>query len=460
MTRPSRSHLPLPARFVPPMHVAIVTAGGAGMFCGSCLQDNALARALLAAGEEVSLVPTYTPLTLDTADQSLAGPGGGRVFLGGINLYLEHKAGFWAKLPRRLTRVLDSRWALRLSSKLGVSNDAADLGPLTLDMLRGEDGPQRRGIAELVDWIVNRLRPDAVVFSNALLVGPLRELKKAFPGPVWCTLQGDDIFLDGLREPYQSAALAMISDRAADPAHGFTGFLAHSDYYADHMAETLALPRGRFRTLPLLLEPAAFPEEPPPAGDGGEAFTIGYFARVCPEKGLHQLVDAVELLRTRRPEVTWKLLAGGYLGPRDRRYFRKLRRRTAGWGDGFEYAGSPAGLAGKVAVFRRFDLLSVPTVYREPKGLPVLEGWACGVPCVQPAHGAFPELLADVPAGLLFPPGEVEELAAAIERLHDDPARRRALGRAGYEGVRRVHGPAAVAARFRAILAERPAAVP
>ncbi|MFH5803632.1 glycosyltransferase family 4 protein [Alienimonas sp. DA493] len=438
------------------MHVAIVTAGGAGMFCGSCLQDNALARALTAAGEEISLIPTYTPLTLDTADESLLGPGRGRVFLGGINLYLEHQSKLWGRLPRWLVRVLDSRWALKLSSKLGVSNDAANLGPLTVDLLRGEEGPQRRGIEELVDWIVNRLKPDAVAFSNALLVGPVRELRKSFDGPVWCTLQGDDIFLDALKEPHQSAALAMISDRAGDDRYGFTGFLTHSEYYADHMAETLALPRDRFRTLPLLLAPDGYPEAPPADDERppGDAFTVGYFARICPEKGLHNLVDAVALLRERRPEVNWKLLAGGYLGPRDKRYFRGLRKRTKSWGAGFEYAGAPATLAEKTAILRRFDLLSVPTDYREPKGLPVLEGWACGVPCVQPAHGAFPELLAGVPGGVLVEPGDVHALAAAIEELHDDPDRRRALGAAGHVGVRAVHGPAAVAERFKRILSE------
>ncbi|QDT14562.1 glycosyltransferase family 4 protein [Alienimonas californiensis] len=434
------------------MHVAIVTAGGAGMFCGSCLQDNALARALMASGEEVSLIPTYTPLTLDTKDESLLGPGRGRVFLGGINLYLEHQSKLWGRLPRWFVRFLDSRWALKLSSKLGVSNDAANLGPLTIDLLRGELGPQRRGIEELVDWIVNRLKPDAVVFSNALLVGPVRELRKSFDGPIWCTLQGDDIFLNALREPHQSAALAMISDRAGDDCHGFTGFLTHSEYYADHMADTLALPRDRFRTLPLLLEPNGFPEAPPAERPNEGPFTVGYFARICPEKGLHNLVEAMELLRERRPEVQWALLAGGYLGPRDQRYFRGLKKRTKSWGNGFEYAGAPNTLAEKASILQRFDVLSVPTVYREPKGLPVLEGWACGVPCVQPAHGAFPELLHGVPGGVLVPPGDARALAAALEALHDDPDRRRALGAAGHAGVRAVHGPTAVAERFKAIL--------
>ena len=436
------------------MHVAILTAGGAGMYCGSCLQDNALARAWHAAGHEVSLIPAYTPLTLDTEDESLSGPGGGRVFLGGVNLYLKHKSRLWRRLPAWLTGLADRRAVLKLSSKLGVSNDAADLGPLTVDLLRGELGPQRAGIDELVGWVADGLKPDAVLFSNALLVGPLRELKRRFGGPVWCVLQGDDIFLDGLREPHKSAALAMISDRAAE----FTGFFAHSEYYADHMADYLALPRDKFRTLPLLLDPAGFPDEPPAARAGGD-FTVGYFARVCPEKGLHALVEAVGRLRDRRPDVNWKLLAGGYLGPRDRRYFAGIKKATADWGGAFEYAGSPDSLAEKRAIYERFDLLSVPTVYREPKGLPVLEGWACGVPCVQPAHGAFPELVASTGGGELFDPGDVAELADRIERLRDDPDRRRDLGAAGFQGVRAKHGPAAVAAALHFQLSE-PAPAP
>ena len=436
------------------MHVAILTAGGAGMYCGSCLQDNALARAWHAAGHEVSLIPAYTPLTLDTADESLAGPGAGRVFLGGVNLYLKHKSRLWRRLPRWLTGLTDSRAVLKLSSKLGVSNDAADLGPLTVDLLRGEHGPQRAGIEELVGWIADGLKPDAVLFSNALLVGPLRELKQRFAGPVWCVLQGDDIFLDALREPHKSAALAMISDRAA----AFTGFFTHSDYYADFMADYLALPRAKFRTLPLLLDAAGFPEDAPAPRGGGE-YTIGYFARVCPEKGLHVLVDAVRRLRERRPEVGWKLLAGGYLGPRDKKYFAGVKKATADWGGGFEYAGSPDTLAAKRAIFERFDVLSVPTTYREPKGLPVLEGWACGVPCVQPAHGAFPELVNSTGGGLLFDPGDAAELADRLEQLYDDPDRRRELGAAGFAGVRVKHGPAAVAAALHFQLSEPAPAV-
>lgn len=58
-------------------HIAIITAGGAGMFCGSCMHDNTWARSLMAAGCQVSLIPTYTPIRVDEANVS-----SDRVFLG------------------------------------------------------------------------------------------------------------------------------------------------------------------------------------------------------------------------------------------------------------------------------------------------------------------------------------------------------------------------------------------
>ena len=423
------------------MHIAILTAGGAGMFCGSCMQDNSWARMLRDAGEEVTLIPTYTPLTLDEEDQSER-----RVFLGGVNLYLEHRSRLWGMLPKALTRVLDAPWVLRAASKLGVSNDAAALGDLTVELLRGELGPQRREIDELVDFLARQLKPDAIVFSNALIVGPLRKLRAAYVGPIWCVLQGDDLFLNDLPEPHRTRAVAEIRERAAD----FDGFLTHSEYYADHMAALLGLPRGKFRRIPLGIDADRHGSGPREDRVDGGGFTLGYFARVCPEKGLHALPPALRIVRERHPGV--RLVAGGYLGPRDRGYFRKLTRDARDLGDAFEYAGSPATAQEKAALYRRFDALSVPTTYREPKGLPVLEAWSHGVPVVQPDHGAFGELIAGTGGGLLFRPGDTGHLAEQLSRLIADDALRRTLGEAGHRGVREHHGPQAVVAATRAVL--------
>jgi glycosyltransferase involved in cell wall biosynthesis len=403
------------------------------MFCGSCMHDNTWARALMNQGHEVSLIPTYTPIRVDEANLSDR-----RVFFGGINVYAEYRIPWlWSRTPRVLTRWLDSPWVIGLATKFGVSNNADDLGALTLAMLDGEAGPQRREIEELVDFLAGELKPDAIIFSNALLVGAVRRLKERFAGPVFCMLQGDDIFLEDLPEPYRGAALARIHERAQQ----FDGFLVHSRYYRDFMAMYLGLPPEKFHLLPLGIDFEG--HDGIPQQRNGSDFTVGYFARVCPEKGLHQLVDAFRILHARHPAV--RLRAGGYLGKRDQKYFRDVCHKCRDLGDAFEYAGSPATHAEKVAFFKSLDVLSVPTVYREPKGLYVLEALANGVPVVQPRHGSFPELIEATGGGLLVDVDKPEALADALESLMHSPDSRLTLAREGHRNVRAKFGEQALA---------------
>ena len=82
------------------MKLLYLTAGAAEMYCGSCLHDNTLAAALLDLGEDVVLVPTYTPLRTDEADVSID-----RVFFGGINVYLQQKSAVFRHTPWWLDRL-------------------------------------------------------------------------------------------------------------------------------------------------------------------------------------------------------------------------------------------------------------------------------------------------------------------------------------------------------------------
>ena len=47
------------------MKIVYLAAGAGGMYCGSCLHDNTLAAALMRLGEDVLLMPTYTPIRTD-----------------------------------------------------------------------------------------------------------------------------------------------------------------------------------------------------------------------------------------------------------------------------------------------------------------------------------------------------------------------------------------------------------
>src|SRR4030042_5647141 len=97
------------------MRIACITAGAGRMYCGSCLRDNALARALMDAGHDVLLIPTYTPTRTDEVNVSLH-----RVFMGGINVYLQQRFRAFRKTPRILNRLLDFAPLLRLAHRSGI----------------------------------------------------------------------------------------------------------------------------------------------------------------------------------------------------------------------------------------------------------------------------------------------------------------------------------------------------
>ncbi len=408
------------------------------MFCGSCMHDNTWARALMARGAEVSLIPTYTPIRVDEENVSDS-----RVFFGGINVYLSSRWSWWQAIPGFLKHWLDHPAIIRWATSKAISNDAKQLGQLTLDMLAGESGPQREQVEELAKFIGEQLKPDVVVFSNALLAGAVKRIKQLFPGPVLCVLQGDDIFLDSLPDLHREPVLQALRDRARD----FDGFITHSRYYVEHMqamlfpnvgqVSNLPVPQGQveplphFHVLPLGIDLTSHDGMPRPAGD---PFTVGYFARLCPEKGLHLLVEAFARLHAKYPRT--RLRVGGYLGERDRQYFEYVSSQAARLGSAFEFVGSPASQSEKVEFLRSLDVLSVPTVYREPKGLSILEALANGVPVVQPAHGAFPELLEATQGGLLFEPGNLDDLVAKWESLLLNPDERLRLAITGQQRVR------------------------
>jgi len=376
------------------MKIAIITAGGAGMFCGSCMQDNTLARALRQAGHDAVLVPTYTPIRVDEEDVS-----SDRVFMGGVNVYLDSTVPGWSRLPRFLKSWLDRPGILRTLTRRSSATDATQLGWLTVDMLKGEHGPQRDEIRQLVSWLTDELQPDLVLFSNALLSGIVPVLRQAFDKPIACLLQGDDIFLNALPAKWKKHSIKLIRDNS----QYFDGLLTHSRWYADHLSESIGLPRDRFQQIPLSLDcnvPDSSSEETARSSDR----TIGYFARICPEKGVGNFLDAVERLAPTDETLHFHL--AGFLPELHRAWFEnRLTEIQAKMGnERVQWLGSPATRNEKFDILRSFDLLCVPSNYREPKGIFVLEAALVGLPALLPAHGAFPERIADLGHGWTYDP--------------------------------------------------------
>jgi glycosyltransferase involved in cell wall biosynthesis len=407
------------------MKIAYITAGAAGMFCGSCMHDNTLVAALLAQGHDALLIPTYTPIRTDEPDVSQH-----RIFFGGINVYLQQKLSLFRHTPWRLDRLLDAPRLLRGVVRFAVNTRAENLGDLTISILQGEHGHQRKEVAKLVHWLATEVQPEVVSLTNVLLSGMVHELKQRLRVPVLGTLQGDDIFLEALPEPFRRQALALVRDHCRE----IDGFVATSAYYADFMADYLAIPRERIHVVHPGLD-LRHHGGPAPARNG-TPYTIGYFARICPEKGLHLLVEAFHILRKTPGAPPCRLRVSGWLGENNRPYLDDLRRKIDEWGlaSDFEHVEAPDH-ASKVRFLQSLDVLSVPTTYREPKGLYVLEALANGVPVVQPRHGSFPELVAKTGGGLLVNPDDAEDLARGLRQLLENPAHREGLALKGKAAV-------------------------
>ncbi len=403
------------------MKIIYIATGAANMYCGSCMHDNALAAALKAAGEDVSLFPLYTPMRLD--EENVGEP---QIFYGGIKAYLLQK------YPRPflgrdfLFRMAGSQALLRLMPRfdIGSAVDAQANAEMTVSILKGEEGNQRELLQELVGWIKSTYRPDVIHITNTLLIGVAREFKRSLQIPITCGLHGEDIFLEGMPQPYQNEALGLIRDRAQDVDR----FLAISSYYAEMFSNWVGLDRSKIDVVwpgialddyrKLTREPSA-----------SRPLIIGFFARFVPEKGLHHLVDAFIRLVHSKEFPDLRLIAGGYFSHAYATYIDGIRKtiKSNGLEDQIQLLGTLE-RAEKLDFFKQIDVFSVPATYREPKGISILEALASGVPVVQPDHGAYPEWVNATQGGLLHRPHDSADLAEKLAILLRDSDLRKRMG--------------------------------
>jgi len=381
------------------------------MYCGSCIRDNSLVAGLTEQKWDVYLLPLYTPIRVDGADHSID-----QLFFGGINVYLQQKVPFFRWLPAFLDRWLDSPTLVQRVASRALSVSASELGGLTLSMVKGEHGYQRKEVIRMVEWVRDFIKPELVCLTNLLVGGSIPALKRELGVPVMVTLQGDDLFLGELQEPWRTQVLGEMKRIAAE----VDGFITFSAFYRDEMAALFEIPVEKFHLVPLGVVVEEFDKvlaarKKRPTGE-----TIGYFARLSPEKGFDVLVDAFIELSERHPGA--RLRVGGWLSPKDEAFYaaQLAKLEAAGLSGRFARIEAPDA-AGKHRFFEEVDLFCVPARYREPKGLYMLEAMACGLPVVGPNEGAFPEMIQGSGGGLLVIPGDFKDLAEKLGELLDDP---------------------------------------
>jgi glycosyltransferase involved in cell wall biosynthesis len=407
------------------VRILYLTGGAGRMYCGSCLRDNAMATELMARGHDVLLLPVYTPTFTDEPNVSRD-----HVVLGGISSYLEQYVPFFRKTPRWLDRLWDSKTVLSLASRKSISTNPKMLGEMTVSVLKGEDGFQRKEIEKLIDWLKHEQTPDIINLPYTLLISLAAPLKEALNRPILCTLQGEDLFLDGLQEPYRSEAFDLIRKQLGH----VDLFLSVSEFYAGYMPRYLGIPPEKICVVPLGINPHGFELREP---NSTETFTVGFLGRVAPEKGLHVLADAYRILRHSGDLPNARLEVAGYMAADSRPYLHETEKRLqdAKLGDEFHYRGV-LDRAEKIAFLRKLDVMSIPATYDEPKGVSLLEAMACGVPLVQPQRGGFTEIVEKTGGGLLVKPDDPKSLADGILQVYRNKELAAELSANGFRGVR------------------------
>lgn len=161
-----------------------------------------------------------------------------------------------------------------------------------------------------------------------------------------------------------------------------------------------------------------------------EGFVIGLVGLLIPWKGQRVLLDAAPAILAAIPEAHL-VLAGGTpeeCGP----YAAELRERVRkeGLEGRIHFLGHVADMP---TLYNGLDVVLSCSTSPEPLGTVVIEAMAMGRPLVGPAHGGAAEMIEADRSGLLVPPGDAAALAAAIIRLHGDPAAAARLGAAARE---------------------------
>jgi colanic acid/amylovoran biosynthesis glycosyltransferase len=215
---------------------------------------------------------------------------------------------------------------------------------------------------------------------------------------------------------YQRRLAALQREAAA--------FVCVSGHIRDRLIER-GFPEAKLHVLRYGVElgelPAGFPGSGP----------ILFVGRFVEKKGVTHLIEAVRRLESEGATVPLVLIGDGPLAPALKEQARALRNATfLGW--------QP-----RDAVLRHMRAalaVCVPSVTAasgDTEGLPsvVLEAMAEGTPVIGTRHAGIGEAIADGRSGLLVASGDAAALAAAIRRMHDDPAARQAMGAAARERV-------------------------
>ncbi len=402
------------------MKINLIVAGAGEMICGACMHDALLAQGLINKGHEVEVFTLYTPVKVDFELPQKEK----KIYFSGITAYLEQKYKVFRTLnPGILDNLLESPSFLRFMMSFSMDVEPEKLGALTVSVLKGAEGYQRREVLRLVSAMGKKGKPDLVVITNSMLISIAPMIKERLNVPVYCQLMGEEDFIENLPAPYSEEAKALMRKHASSVAK----FLAPSPTYAAEMAYFLAVEKSKVVPIVSGINSAYYN---PLTERTKEPFRIGWLSKIMYAKGFDLLVEAFILIRKKYNKKATLSVAGAILGSKKQEYFYKCKARLKEKGllEDFKYIG-PVNLKEKAEFLKNLSVFSVSSRFAESRGFAVLEAMASGNPVVLPDSGIYREFVNKGNAGILVKQNNAEALAEGLLKIMDNPSEADTFGK-------------------------------
>jgi len=406
--------------------VYLITGSGGSFYCGNCYRDMLYVKAIR---KVPGVIARAVPLYLPPDSENIRNGFEKEVFFGAISMYLREKVRIFKNMPLFLEKLVNSNPLLKLAAHQAGTTRTEGLEDLTLSMIEGDNAFRKHEVDRLVKYLVADGKPDVIHLSNALILGLARQLKQRMNVKIVCSLLNEDDWIDDMAEPYQSNAWKMI----AKEAHYVDSFITPSIYSRELFKRKTGLKGDNVHIVPLGFDP----ESSEHIRTGSDSPALGYFCRVNAHNGFDKLADAFIEIRLKNlvPGLTLHV-CGGFTGddkPFISRQIKKIKEHGLEKSVRIypEFMGNK-----KLEFFNNVDVISVPVRKYDGYGLYILEANGAGIPVVQPATGAFPEIVRMTGGGLIYSPDNNEELINTLVKLLNDPGLQKELGDAGRKNVK------------------------